>query len=119
MLLLIACFWGSFLELCFQSQGKLPEDIGRETSQYLLEEIAAGGCVDSTHQPLALTLMALTTEDVSRLRVGKLTGQSITALRALKQFLNIKFMIKPDPDGGGVLLSCVGTGITNVSKKVT
>lgn len=71
-------------------QGKLPEDIGRLCSQYLLEEIAAGGCIDSTHQPLFFTLMALTTEDVSKVRVGKLTSQSILTLRALKKFLNVK-----------------------------
>ena len=164
-----------------------------------MEEIALAGCVDSTHQPIVLTLMALTTEDVSKLRVGKLTAQGITTLRALKKFLNVKcvmvpcvvcvalrcvalrcvalccvasrrvavwvvcswraglqlatrtnprvctfcgslcgtrcesvfhiglrwlvvagrFMIKPSSDNDGVMLSCVGSGITNVSKKVT
>ncbi len=64
--------------------------MGRQCSLHLLEEIAAGGCVDSTHQPLMLTLMALTTEDVSKLRVGKLTAQSITTLRTLKHFVNVK-----------------------------
>ncbi len=74
----------------FVAQGQLPEDVGRLCSQFLLEEVAAGGCVDSGHQPLMLTLMALTTEDVSRLRVGKLTAQSIATLRTLKKFLNVK-----------------------------
>ena len=62
-------------------------------TRYLLEEIASGGCIDSTHQPLFLTLMALTTEDVSKLRVGKLTAQSITTLRALKTFINVKYVL--------------------------
>lgn len=53
--------------------GVLPEDIAVAAAHMLCEEMESGGCVDSTHQSLALVLMALCPEDVSRIRLGRLT----------------------------------------------
>jgi RNA 3'-terminal phosphate cyclase-like protein len=39
----------------------------------LLTEIADAGCVDSSHQSLALLLMTLCPEDVSKIRTGKVS----------------------------------------------
>lgn len=52
----------------------LPEDLGAHVSEMLCEEIARRGCVDSTHQALMLTLMACGPEDVSRIRLGKVSS---------------------------------------------
>ena len=46
-------------------------------------QIRQGGCIDSYNQSLALTLMCLSAEDVSRLRTGPLTEHSIGAPMAM------------------------------------
>jgi hypothetical protein len=43
-----------------------------QVAQLLCDEVAQGGCVDSSHQPLTLLYMTLCPEDVSRVRFGKL-----------------------------------------------
>eukprot|EP00124_Ichthyophonus_hoferi_P000881 Ihof_evm5s38 gene=Ihof_evmTU5s38 len=59
-------------ELC-ATKGSLPEDIGRDCSKMLFEEIHRGGCVDTQNQALALLFMVLGPEDVSKVRLGKLS----------------------------------------------
>eukprot|EP00611_Tribonema_gayanum_P018404 TRINITY_DN3150_c0_g1_i2.p1 TRINITY_DN3150_c0_g1~~TRINITY_DN3150_c0_g1_i2.p1 ORF type:complete len:131 (-),score=12.39 TRINITY_DN3150_c0_g1_i2:28-420(-) len=78
-----------------------------------------GGCVDSTHQSLAMLLMVLCPEDVSRLRVGKLTAYSVQYLRHLRDFFGTVFKIKPDLETSSVMLSCLGTGYKNLSRSAT
>ena len=72
-----------------------PEDVGKEAAAALLDEIARGGCVDSLVQPLALTLMALCPQNVSRLRLGKLSPAAIATLRLLRDFLGCTFKLTP------------------------
>jgi RNA 3'-terminal phosphate cyclase-like protein len=43
----------------------------------------------------------------------------IQFLRHLRDFFDITFKIKPDPETKTVYLSCLGTGFKNLSKKVT
>ena len=40
-------------------------------------------------------------------------------LRVLREMIGIVFRLKPDGDDGGVLISCVGSGYKNISRKVT
>lgn len=40
-------------------------------------------------------------------------------LRLLREMIGIVFRLKPDGDEGGVLISCVGSGYKNISRKVT
>ena len=96
----------------------LPEDVGLEAAQLLCEEIAKGGCVDTSCQSLMLLLMVLTPESVSKIRLGKLSNYTIQYLRNLKSFFGITFKVKPDHESGTVLLSCFGTGFKNFSRKV-
>jgi len=56
--------------------GDTPEDIGKRTAQLLLSEIRKGGCVDSVSQWLVLLLMVLGPEDVSKVKIGKLSAFS-------------------------------------------
>ena len=51
--------------------------MGQRGVEAMLEEVWDGGCVDSTHQPLALLLMAVGPEDVARIRTGRLTRQAM------------------------------------------
>lgn len=55
------------------SSTPLPEDLGRLVASQLCEEISQGGVVDSGQQTLMLLLMLLGPEDVSKIRLGKLT----------------------------------------------
>ncbi|XP_045145195.1 RNA 3'-terminal phosphate cyclase-like protein isoform X2 [Echinops telfairi] len=70
---------GTFLgaEMASRPQGQgtavLPEDLGRDCARLLLEEIYRGGCVDSTNQSLALLLMTLGQQDVSKVLLGPLS----------------------------------------------
>ncbi|CAH2002612.1 unnamed protein product [Acanthoscelides obtectus] len=103
----------------------VPEDLGTAAAQRLLYEIYLGGVVDSTSQALAILFMALGQKDVSKLVVGPLTENSIWFFRHLKEFFGITFNIEnyeneEAQDGTGsqkVLLTCVGIGYTNISKR--
>ncbi|KAG0566996.1 hypothetical protein M758_7G096900 [Ceratodon purpureus] len=97
----------------------LPEDIGSCAAMRLLEEIKEGGVVDSTHQSLLFILCALCPEDVSKVRVGKLSPHAILTLRHIKQILGVQFSIKPDPSTGTVILTCVGSGYKNIFRKTS
>jgi RNA 3'-terminal phosphate cyclase-like protein len=96
-----------------------PEDVGIEIASLLLGEIKQGGVVDSTHQGLLFLLCALCPEDVSKVRVGKLSPYGIETLRHIRDFLGVKFVIKPDPSTGTVILKCVGCGLKNLSRKLS
>ena len=67
----------------------LPEDLGQRTVGMLLNEVFESGCVDSMHQPLVLTLMALSPEDVSRIRLGRLSHQAVLTLRLIRDFFGV------------------------------
>lgn len=58
-----------------------------------------GGVVDSAHQPLILQLMVLTPEDVSKVRFGALTPQTINSLRLLKDAFGVTFKITKEAVG--------------------
>ncbi|XP_078148761.1 putative RNA 3'-terminal phosphate cyclase-like protein [Carex rostrata] len=96
-----------------------PEELGVQAASMLLEEIEQGGVVDSTHQGLLFILCALCPPDISKVRVGKLTPYGIETLRNIRDFLGVKFDIKPDPNSGTVLLKCLGSGMKNLSRKVS
>ncbi|KAJ4827171.1 hypothetical protein Tsubulata_029854 [Turnera subulata] len=85
-----------------------PADVGKQIASVLLQEIEQGGVVDSRHQGLLFLLCALCPEDVSKVRVGKLSRHGIETLRHIRDFLRVKFDIKPDPSTGTVVLKCVG-----------
>ncbi|ONM55728.1 putative RNA 3'-terminal phosphate cyclase-like protein [Zea mays] len=96
-----------------------PEDLGVQAASMLLEEVAQGGVVDSTHQGLLFILCALCPPDVSKVRVGQLTPYGIETLRNIRDFLDVKFIIKPDPNSNTVTLKCVGAGVKNLARKIS
>jgi RNA 3'-terminal phosphate cyclase-like protein len=63
-------------------------------------------------------LCALCPPDISKVRVGQLTPYGIETLRNIRDFLGVKFFIKPDPNSGTVILKCVGAGVSNTNRKV-
>ena len=50
-----------------------PEDIGEMASKLLLQEIESGACVGTICQSIVLLFMCLCPEDVSRVRIGKIS----------------------------------------------
>lgn len=56
--------------------GETPEDIGIEAAKLLYNEISLGGCVDTVSQWINMLFMTLCPEDVSKIRIGKLSSFS-------------------------------------------
>jgi RNA 3'-terminal phosphate cyclase-like protein len=99
--------------------------------------VQQGGCIDSTHQAMALLFMTLCPEDVSKVRLGKLSPFTfvfseknfstpfnaftrcmfrIEFFRHLKDFFGIVFKLKADSETQCVVASCMGVGFKNLSK---
>ncbi|KAJ3104025.1 rRNA-processing endoribonuclease [Phlyctochytrium planicorne] len=95
-----------------------PEDLGVRTARLLLTEIRKGGCVDTVSQWLAVLMLALGPEDVGKVRVGQVGVFTVQYLRDIKAFLGVTFKVTPDNETRTVVLTCVGNGYVNVSKKV-
>ncbi|XP_055606727.1 probable RNA 3'-terminal phosphate cyclase-like protein [Uranotaenia lowii] len=111
----------------------IPEDVGREAAMKLLDEIYRGGCVDSSFQWMVALFMALGQKDVSKFLIGPLSQYSIHFLQHLREFFGITFKLEnasgeQDEEGSDldeemsgsnkVMLTCVGIGYSNYSKKL-
>lgn len=97
--------------------------------------------MDSSNQFLMVLFMALSPEDVSSIKLGKLAPYTcvllccpssvdvrlnqlrfrgplprIEMLRHLRDFFGIKFKVDPDPVTKTVQLACLGVGYINYSK---
>ena len=104
--------------------GVPPEDLGRRCAYQLLETISLGGAVSIAAAPTMLTLMAMGSEDVGRLHMGRdvLASQSIIELaRDLKAFGVSGWGVRQSSTGqeGDVIVSVVGKGVGNVGRKIT
>jgi RNA 3'-terminal phosphate cyclase-like protein len=98
-------------------KGTVPEDLGKFVSELLCQEIKKGGCIDSSNQWLAFLFMALCPEDVSKLRIGKLSEYGIQMLRNIDEFFGVRFKMDTDFKTSTVVLTCVGSGFKNLNKK--
>ena len=103
--------------------GQTPEEIGEQCAYQLLESISAGGAVSLTAAPTVLTLMAMGSEDVGRLQMGRnvLGSEEIIGLaRDLRIFGASGWGVRDassDPNGD-VIVSVVGRGVGNVARKI-
>lgn len=105
------------------SGGMVPEDIGTRCAYQLLETIAKGGCVTQVSAGVVLVLMAMGSEDVGRLRIGKdvlATEDMVSLARDLKTFGASSWGLRDvgDDDTGDVIISVKGTGVGNVGRKM-
>ena len=107
--------------MCIRDSGEpaTPEDLGASTTEALMAEVQRGGVCDSAHQPLVLLLMAIGPEQLSKVRLGRLTPRAVKTLRVIKAFFGVTFDIRPEPDSGTVFLSTVGAGIRNIARRAT
>lgn len=104
--------------------GKAPEDIGRMCAFQLLESVEKGGCVSLEAASTIFTLMAMGSEDVGRVQVGRdilANEHTIQLARDLNTFGTAGWGIR-DADGekgvGQLLVSVVGRGVGNVGRKI-
>lgn len=103
----------------------VPEDVGKEAAQRLLQEIYMGGCTDSACQAIALLFMALGQKDVSKMLLGPLSSYTISFLQHLREFFGVTFKLEnyaPQeeesvPGANKIVATCVGIGYTNISKR--
>ena len=102
-----------------EGKNETPEDVGREGALLLLEEVRRGGVIDSCHQCLVLQLMVMGPEDVTKVRFGPLSPAAIKLLRLLRAAFGVVFKIKDDDADGTTVLSCLGIGYKNISRRVT
>ncbi|KAI4470611.1 rna 3' terminal phosphate cyclase [Holotrichia oblita] len=106
------------------AEPSIPEEVGKLAAQRLCHEIYMGGCVDSAAQALAILCMALGQKDVTKLVMGSLSDYSISFLQHLREFFGITFKLedyKSEEDcvvgADKILLTCIGIGYTNISKR--
>lgn len=77
----------------------MPEDLGERAAYAMLDEIFTGGVVDSNNQATLLLMAALASGDnISNIKLARITQQSIQMLKHLKSFFNIQFKIKECED---------------------
>lgn len=77
----------------------MPEDLGERCAYSLLDEIFTGGAIDSNNQATLLMLASLAASDnISSIKLTRITEQTIQMLRHLKQFFNVQFKIKECED---------------------
>ncbi|CAH0049982.1 unnamed protein product [Clonostachys solani] len=105
------------------SGGEVPEDIGKNCAYQLLETIANGGCVSSVAATSVLTLMAMGSEDVGRLRIGRdIIGseEMIGLARDLRTFGASSWGLRDvtEDESGDIIVSVKGTGVGNVGRKM-
>lgn len=103
--------------------GVIPEDIGTRCAYQLAEAIKRGGCVSWSAARSILTLMAMGSEDVGRLRLSKDTvgtEEVLQLARDLRSFGGASWGLRPveDDDSGDILVSVKGTGVGNVGRKI-
>lgn len=104
--------------------GVPPEDIGKQCAYQLLETISKGGCVAPAAAPTMLMLMAMGSEDVGRLQVGReVIGDEgmVQFARDLTKFGAAGWGVRDAPGdnhAGDVVISVVGKGIGNVGRKI-
>lgn len=105
------------------SGGMVPEDIGKRCAYQLLEAIAEGGCATQISASAMMILMAMGSEDVGRLRIGKkvlATEDMVSLARDLRTFGASSWGLRDveDDESGDIIVSVKGTGVGNVGRKI-
>ncbi|KAK3706302.1 hypothetical protein LTR37_012817 [Vermiconidia calcicola] len=101
--------------------GETPEDLGRRCALQLLESIEQGGCVSNVAATTMFTLMAMGSEDVGRISIGKdVVGseQVLQLARDLRSFGMSGWGMRDSEDDDEVIVSIVGRGVGNVGRKI-
>jgi hypothetical protein len=54
-----------------------------------------------------------------QVRLGPLTPHAVRTLRHIREFLNVLFDMKTEPSSATIILTCIGCGMKNLSRKIT
>jgi len=108
-----------FSSECYARAGETPEDLGRRGAKMLYMQIKYGGCVDSSCHLLNLLFVTLSSPDISKIRLGKLTPNVVQIFRDLQTFFGQVFKIETDASTKTILVSGIGVGYVNLNKKTT
>lgn len=104
--------------------GVTPEDLGKQCAYQLLEKISHGGCVENAAMDTVLLLMAMGSEDVGRVCLGRDvigTEESVQLGRDVKAFTGAAWGLRSKGTEDAeeeVVVSVVGRGVGNVGRKV-
>lgn len=103
--------------------GEVPEEIGKRCAYQLLETISKGGCVTQSSASSILILMAMGSEDVGRVRIGRDvlgTEDMVELARDLRTFGASSWGLRDveSDDSGDIIISVKGTGVGNVGRKI-
>ncbi len=104
--------------------GVTPEDVGKQCAYQLLEVISQGGCVTRVGAPTVLTLMAMGSEDVGRVRLGRDvvgTEEFVGLGRDLKVFGASSWGLRDvdeEDETDDIIVSVKGAGVGNVGRKI-
>jgi RNA 3'-terminal phosphate cyclase-like protein len=100
-----------------------PEDVGRRAARLLVDQVMEGGCLDGHHQLLVLLLMALGPDEVSVVRLGRVTSSAVSAMTLMECFFGVTCAVKEEPSHRAeqlpptTLVTCIGSATVNVWKK--
>ncbi|KAF2013390.1 18S rRNA biogenesis protein [Aaosphaeria arxii CBS 175.79] len=103
------------------SGGVPPEEIGKQAALQLLEVIEKGGCAEPISAETMLVLMAMGSEDVGRLGMGRdvIANEEVIQLgRDLREFGGAGWGLVDIEEKGIVKVSVVGRGVGNVGRKM-
>ncbi len=101
--------------------GETPEDLGRKCAFQLLEGVEQGGCASGVAVHMMLVMMAMGSEDVGRITLGKdvLGSESVLQLaRDLRMFGMSGWGIRESDEEGEAVVSIIGRGVGNVGRKI-
>ena len=99
-------------------EGEGAERLGGAVAAGLLGEVERGGCVDGMHDGFVLLWMALTPSTVSRVRLGRLSSRAVDVLRLCEAVLGVRMQVE-GAEGDTVLVTGMGSGYQNISRRVT
>ena len=99
------------------AEGGGGEALGSQVVSELLTEVQRGGCVDGLHAGFVFILMSCGPEAVSRVRIGKLSSAAVETLRLCELFLGVRMQLQPEPETDTVLVTAMGSGLVNISRK--
>ncbi|KAF2001286.1 18S rRNA biogenesis protein [Amniculicola lignicola CBS 123094] len=102
--------------------GVTPEDVGKQAAYQLLETIEQGGCVEKSAAETVLCLMAMGSEDVGRVALGKdvIGDEDMVQLgRDLREFGGAGWGLRDKgEESEELVVSVVGRGVGNVGRKM-
>lgn len=99
--------------------GETPEEVGKRCALLLLKQIDSGGVYSVGHEWFPLILMALSDQNLSKLRVSENCAKADAIFSDITHFMGVGFKLKADPASSkSLLVSCIGSGCINHNRRI-